>query len=53
MLWDWGREIFLIRDFYSSLWLKAGGHEGTADVIGSGDFWDIHHNTQLCVMSVM
>ncbi len=53
MLWDWGSEIILIRDFYSSLWLKTGGLVGTADVIGSGDFWDIHHNTQLCVMSVM
>lgn len=53
MLWDWGREIFSIRDFYSSLRLKGGGQEGTADVTGSGDFWDIHHNTQLCAISVM
>lgn len=26
---------------------------GTADVMWSGDFWDIYHNTQLSVMSVM
>lgn len=24
-----------------------------ADVIGSGDFWDIQHNTRLCVISLM
>jgi len=44
MLWHWGREIFFDKGLlFNTL----------ADVIGSGDFWDIQHNTRLCVISVM